>query len=633
MKKIKIFGLASTLILAGAAGFTSCSSDSAEPIGGGTGVAGQVVKTQFAINIPYGGGGTSSNLAKQGTRMTEATAQQQSTPVFRGISDILLLTFKGDPSTTTTLNADKIHVIGEDNNAYDQDTYRRLYRDIDIPLGTDYMIFYGRAKKETDNQPFRDGKITNISSYNTENDLSKREYSLTTITNVSFANDTQAKDIISALNSVANTQFTTNVEGATKVYTWATIGNSEYDGTEQPSWITKTEREFLKKNYESFIKLTAGSQNSVKATLLELQRIIKGEDNSADISEKYLTNAIYNNCANALTKIESYTFPRNLNLPDGVAKVTWDNTNNKFEYVAAANTAISAGNNINYNTICYPAELSYFVKTKTMVSDKEMATVNDFPGYKDWTTDLNKAWPSGGAFSEDVVKNTTRTVALKEPVQYSVALLRSTIKCDGATLKDNAQKVVNNGIKEDQDITVPDEGFKVTAILVGGQPKTVDWKYDAKTGTTFDHTIYDKEMNGSISAANGTTSNSNYTIVFDNKKNAEGATQDNVLVTVELENNSNQAFYGAEGLIPAGSKFYLVGTLNPNGSSAEGVNKPAESTITNVFVKDHVTTANFTIKNLKGAYNYIPDLRTSGINVGLAVDLEWKNGFEFDVNL
>lgn len=628
MKKVKFFGLAGIILLASGAGFSSCSSDSADPTGG-TGVAGQVVKTQFAINIPYGNN-SSANQAKKVTRMTDEKTQQNNN--FRGISDIVLLTFKGDPSTTTTQNADKIHEIGEDNSAYDHDSYRRLYRDIEIPLGTNHMIFYGRAKKETDNN-FENGKITNIDTYKTEIDLSKREFSLTPITSANIANDPQATAIIEALNNVANTQYTTDVAGVTKVYKWATIGNSEYDGTNQPSWITETERKFLKKNYESFITLTAGSQNSVKATLEELQRVIKGEENSADISKKYLANAIYNNCTNALTAIESYTFPRNLSLPDGVAKVTWNTTNQKFEYVAAANTAISAGDNINYNKICYPAELSYFVKTKTMISDKEMTTVKDFPKYDDWTTDLNKAWPSGGAFSEDAVKNTTRTVALKEPVQYSVALLKSTIKCDGAKLKDNAKLVVNNGIMEDQDITVPTDGFKVTAILVGGQPKTVDWKYDAKTGTTFDHTIYDKEMNGSIFAANGTPSNSNYTIVFDNRNNTEGATQAKVLVTVELENNSTQAFYGADGLIPVNSKFYLVGTLDPNGSSANGVNKPSGSTIDNVFVKDHVTTANFTIKDLKKAYNYIPDLRTSGINVGLAVDLSWQEGITFDVNL
>ena len=54
MKKVKFFGLAGIILLASGAGFSSCSSDSADPTGG-TGVAGQVVKTQFYLNIPYAG--------------------------------------------------------------------------------------------------------------------------------------------------------------------------------------------------------------------------------------------------------------------------------------------------------------------------------------------------------------------------------------------------------------------------------------------------------------------------------------------------------------------------------------------------------------------------------------------------
>lgn len=68
MKKVKFFGLAGIILLASGAGFSSCSSDSADPTGG-TGVAGQVVKTQFAINIPYGNN-SSANQAKKVTRMT-----------------------------------------------------------------------------------------------------------------------------------------------------------------------------------------------------------------------------------------------------------------------------------------------------------------------------------------------------------------------------------------------------------------------------------------------------------------------------------------------------------------------------------------------------------------------------------
>lgn len=144
------------MLLASAAGMVSCSSDSIEPTGG-SGVAGQVVKTQFAINIPYGGN-SSTNQAKKVTRMTDEMTQQSNN--FRGISDIVLLTFSGDPETAGTINADKPISIGTDGNAYSKDEYRRLYRDIEIPVGTSHMIFYGRATKKSNNTNFQAGKIT-----------------------------------------------------------------------------------------------------------------------------------------------------------------------------------------------------------------------------------------------------------------------------------------------------------------------------------------------------------------------------------------------------------------------------------------------------------------------------------------
>ena len=105
-----------------------------------------------------------------------------------------------------------------------------------------------------------------------------------------------------------------------------------------------------------------------------------------------------------------------------------------------------------------------------------------------------------------------------------------------------------------------------------------------------------------------------------------------VYVTVELENNMGD-FYGAEGLIPKDTRFYLVGQLDPNASA--GVNKPSGTaeTLDHVFIKDHTTIANFTITSLQNAYNHIPDMRTSKINVGLAVDLKWESGITFNVDL
>ena len=616
MKKVKFFGLAGFILLASGAGFSSCSSDSADPTGG-TGVAGQVVKTQFAINIPYGNN-SSTNQAKKVTRMTDEKTQQSGKP-FRGISDILLLTFSGDPSSTGNETATKVHKIGEDNNAYDQDDYRRLYRDIDIPVGTDYMIFYGTAKKANTTSSFTYGKTNNIDTYETETDLTKRNFKLSTITNVDFANHQAANDIIAALNDIAKSSGT----DGTNAVAWADVIDSKYDAV---TWITKSERDFLKKYYEKFINLSAGSQNSVKAFITKLKSILIGEGTEADLSKKYLTKSIVDNCNAALTKIESLSFPRDLSLPDGVAKIHWNSTNNSFEYYTAGSEVFSTGNIINYNKICYPAELSYFVKTSTMVSDKEISHVNDFPDYTNWTTDLSKAWPTGGTFENAKVSSSTRTVALRDPVQYSVAVLQSTVKCATGTLKDNGK--TKGGLEQDQDVTVNSAGFPVTGILIGGQPESVDWKYEpATTGESFANTIYDNEMNGAPMYAKSETnaSNANYTLVFDNKSTDKKP----VFVTIELENNSGMDFYGNDGIILNGAKFYLVGKLDPEATT--GVTNP--NSVDRVFVQDHITKANFNIKNLKGAYNCIPDLRTSGINVGLAVDLSWKSGIEFNVDL
>ena len=99
---------------------------------------------------------------------------------------------------------------------------------------------------------------------------------------------------------------------------------------------------------------------------------------------------------------------------------------------------------------------------------------------------------------------------------------------------------------------------------------------------------------------------------------------------IKRENNGD-AFYGADGLVPKNGRFYLVGKLDPSATS--GVTKPEGSRLDRVFVQDHTTTANFTIKNLKNAYNCIPDLRAAGVNVGLAVDLSWQEGITFDVDI
>lgn len=610
MKKFRFFSFASAMLLASAAGMVSCSSDSIEPTGG-SGATGQVVKTQFAINIPYGGN-SSTNQAKKVTRMTDEMTQQSGN--FRGISDIVLLTFSDNPETAGTINADKPISIGTDGNAYSKDTYRRLYRDIEIPVGTSHMIFYGRATKENRDSEFKTGKITDKGDKTNLTNISHELNAISSTAN--FATDEDAKAIIKALNDIANAKVTDG-----KDYTWATIGTEP----NLPTWLTEHEKEFLKTRYKEFITLKAGSKTSVVAFINNLKAALVGEFSGTIIpDDKKLTKAIYNQCDAALASIESIDFPGKFNLPDGVASLSWNEGESKFAYNAPNNVIIGSGNSINYQKICYPAELSYFVNTTTMVSDKDMSNLSEFPAYNEWTNPTGANW-TGKNFAEKAVENSTRTVGLKDPVQYSVAVLKSTVRCKVATLEDNAKEA--GGFKANQSITVNDNSFPVTGILIGGQPASVDWKYEPAPSETFENTIYDNVMNGApIYAKNETSaSNANYTLVFDNKN----ATKKEVYVTIELENNSGMDFYGNDGIILKNAKFYLVGKLDPTASTA--TTKPTG--VDRVFVQDHITKANFNIKDLKSAYNCIPDLRTSGINVGLAVDLSWKTGITFDVDI
>ena len=501
--------------------------------------------------------------------------------------------------------------------AASKDEWRSVYRDIAIPVGTKNLLLYARANKKSKSN-FQAGSLSNPYANTTTTDatnLSALNFALTEV-NKDMNFSTEGADILAALNQVANTSVTE--PGTTTTVKWSEIDNSNLG--------TTNEREALKKRYNKFIALTFGSANSVKLLIGNLKNVINGS--SSLESEKLMANAIVTNCTNALENLKNSAatdFPRNLNLPDGVAKVKWNDTSKAFEYVTvtSAGSTTTTGNLIDYTTITYPSELAYYVSSPVKVSNNEITAVKDLPEYDKWIGNTAD-WTGYG----NEVESNTRFVALQKPVLYGVASLKSTVNCAGSTLKDNAKDV--GKYEADNSISVNNNSFPITGILIGGQPKQVAWNFEAASTVTtneFKYTIYDCDMNKGTSTnltanVNG-TAKPNYTLVLDNKDNSGATSQNKVYITIELENNASD-FFGADGLIPKGSKFYMVGELDP---------KDKSETLDHVFVKDHTTIANFTIQSLKKAYNHIPDMRTSKINVGLAVDLSWKSGITFDVEL
>ena len=607
MKRFQLFSLASAMLLASAAGFTSCSSDSEDPQAGGSGVAGQVVKTQFVINIPYAGNESGGN-ARVSTRMTAENTQNNNN--FLGLKDIKMFAFNEDPTSETNPTSTRTIRIGTDASSSNND-YRRIYSDIAIPVGTTHMILYARATRTKtveyaykNKTNFEAGSLTNPYG-NFKDDakpnLSDFKFNLEAIHKNNDFNE-KGQAILTKLNAIANTKTSDGQK-------WSEIGNSP---------TADNDAKILKSLYEKFIRLTAGSANSVNRFIVHLKEAIESQGVKTPMAE-----AIKTNCT---TVISTTNFPRNLDLPDGVVRVKFDPTN-KFTFVTANNSTVSTGSDlIDYTTVTYPSELAYFVSSplKTSTTDTKL---NDLPSYNNWLAGT-ETWEG----YKNIVQNNTLFVALQNPVQYGVACLKSSIKCASTSLEDNAKKIVSS--ESDNTITVDDNSFPVTGILIGGQPKGVKWDFEpASTNQPgdFKYTIYDNDMNSSNFTAKVETGTLpyNYTLVLDNKDtSSEGAKQSNVNVVIELENKAGD-FYGVDGLIPKDSKFYLAGTLDlsKNNKTEDG------TTLDHVFIKDHTTVANFTIVDLKKAYNCIPDLRTSKINVGLAVDLSWQKGITFDVDL
>ena len=164
-----------------------------------------------------------------------------------------------------------------------------------------------------------------------------------------------------------------------------------------------------------------------------------------------------------------------------------------FSYKNAP-TIGASGSILNVYGLTYPSSIAYTANTKAKAST-EIFEATEWPKtVNDW--DDTSKWPSTSSWTNEVVAS-TRSVALVNNINYSVASLKTTVKCNAASLEDSRANVINDGNTANQTISVPSEGFKVTGVLVGGQPNKVDWQF-LDNSSNRDAVIYDNDLSGIV---------------------------------------------------------------------------------------------------------------------------------------
>ena len=619
MIKFNNFAYMSAIALIGAVGFTACSSDDDITDPNPT-FDGESVKTQFAISVPS---------ANPGTRLGEDIVQGQNPAEFRGMQNIRLIPFiaDGDPLSidgTDKIAQDLIPLGSISDDGLQANGSYRVYNDVQVPLNINYFLFYGEALETAD------GSLVNgslrpsfeVGGWPTGQTLSNVTFDLESILGTQTVSAAQTA-LAAMLNDIASATGTTG------------------DNT---AWSAATAGSDLKKYYDNFITLKAGSANSIKAALADLYGAMQSDRVTPDIDglkaaiiakiETYFSatetptgSGIYTLAYNAGTSVSDYAeFPSNLGLPDGAMQLS--NTAGTFAYTSP--TISTTGDNVlqqtAYADYVYPASLYYTVQTPIKTQNSILTNNGVYNGSPSTWSDVLNLYRDAGTS----VSSTTQSIALVNPVNYAVASFNLYVRFADEAIHDNGANWPTGAPIGEIAVNIPDDGFPLTGILIGDQ-KQVNWDFKTNIAAG-SKTIYDAST-GVVKVKKSQSTPSSptaYTLALETEEGT-AATEGvkTVRFALEMENTSGASFVGADGIVPAGGKFYLVGSLETETTD----NKKGEEPVLKVFEQDHKTVARVTINSLKSAYNCIPDLRSPRLELGLSVDLEWQQGLVNDVEI
>lgn len=454
----------------------------------------------------------------------------------------------------------------------------------------------------------------------------------------------EASLIAKYLTDIANT-YGVNEEGRTE--RWALSTNS---------WLRALYLNFINQGNQTAAVLP-GSAASIKAYVSRLYRVMGSNNFAEGTMERAIADEVmrriemhstlitqsYSESGKSLTVTMSEvnserrvtslggcdTYPGNYDLPDGAAVLLWDGA--KFT-VQTGYTTINNINNI--DRFAYPAELFYHANSRIKTSNTEIAqsVYQTYAQSNNWEMLLSR-YPYNNA----IISSSTKAAIIKDRLQYGVAQLSATVQATAGTLKDI------NGTDIDLTNLYSLPSFQITGIIVGNQhPVGFDFKplpdTDAEVRFVYDRCLNTNTTEDGMFYLSTTAQGPLKTLVLQTPENDQSTTdhdESDVPIILELHNYSGYDFKGKNGIIYANTKFYLVGKINPNNGTKPSTMTDDEydKTKGRVFTQDRTTTLTLQVPSLAYAYNVLPNLLDSKLEIGVQVKLPWQQATPVNVIL
>jgi hypothetical protein len=592
--------MAALLVILAIVGCTSDDSDSPTPPADGK----TAVELALCVSPSQSEGGI--------TRMSSATIQGDNN--FRDIQDLKLIPLNSEGNVAGSMLQGLERV--EDKNYYFS------HQIIDLNIGTSRFLCYAKAKHDANPDPAKNGALTAFFP----SSLSDNNY----LTDISFT-----PKQISPSGVVTSDDYLRARNLAGYLTRIATAGN----------WLSYDKLQDLYNLFTGNGNLIAGSSANVKALVNKLYQQVNGltiPDGNTDaqtaktkILEKILDGVTYEGSGNDLvitsldgTSTTREGYPGNIGLPDGAAAMRWvatkptDATDDGYPKFVPQ-VKVPAGNTMplsDHDRFAYPPELYYYIDSPIKTSESSKESAYQSAKWVDKEGDdgvLNKY-----EHDDAVVASTTRSVAVKNPLDYAVGCLVTRIQAVSDNLEDNSQAAKDEEGASSTIVVAPvsvsDGKFPLTGIQIDGQYKqTYEFLPIADTNTkATEYIVYDNDITGVYLTS--TQSGPAYTLAYQSR---DGKPVDIVL---EFLNNSGKLFYGYQnGIVYPGTKFYLIGQIWPPNPEAS-----TENIDCRVFTKDHISSVQLTIQSLQNAYNVIPDLKTAqyAIKVDNVAVTQWSDG-------